>query len=85
MKPDFYLASLFLVYSLTVDKRNQSFKPTQGHIVSFNQSIPIIQDSSSFLNGITASKYKDFSEDLIGSLKIYARAINGVDPSIPVP
>ena len=71
-----------LGYSLTVDKRNQSFKPSQGHIITFNQSIPIVQDSSSFLNGITASKYKDFSEDLIGSLKIYARAINGVDDDV---
>ena len=69
-------------YSLILDKRNQSFKPTQGHILVFTQSLPIIQDSSSILNGISLSKYKDFSEDVIGSLKIYARAINGLDDDV---
>ena len=71
-----------LGYSLTVDKRNQVFKPSQGHITSFRQSLPIIQDSSSILNGLDISAYHDFSEDLIGSLKFHARAINGLDDDV---
>jgi len=71
-----------LVYSLTLDKRNQSFQPTEGYSTSFVQSLPLIQDSSSIMNGVNASAYHDFSEDLIGSLKFYARTIHGVDDDV---
>jgi len=69
-------------YSLVKDSRNQKFKPTRGKKVSFQQSIPIIQDSSSILNGLNISAYHDFSEDLIGSLKLHSRAINGIDDDV---
>ena len=39
-------------YSVSLDKRNQPFRPTQGYRATFLQSLPIIQDSSSLLNGI---------------------------------
>tara|TARA_Y100000590_G_scaffold428109_1_gene539089 strand:+ start:412 stop:2649 length:2238 start_codon:yes stop_codon:yes gene_type:complete len=71
-----------LGYSLIKDDRNQKFKPTRGKKVSFQQSIPIIQDSSSILNGLDISAYHDFSEDLIGSLKLHSRAINGIDDDV---
>ena len=71
-----------LGYSLTFDKRNQIFKPTKGHITTFSQSLPIIQDSSSIMNGLTVSSYKDFSDDVIGTLKFFGRAINGVDDDV---
>ena len=71
-----------LGYALTVDKRNQSFRPTEGYKTTFRQSLPIIQDSSSILNGLDVSAYHDFSEDLIGSLKFHSRAINGIDGDV---
>jgi len=71
-----------LGYSLIKDSRNQKFKPTRGKKISFQQSIPIIQDSSSILNGLNISAYHDFSEDLIGSLKLHSRAINGIDDDV---
>ena len=71
-----------LGYALTVDKRNQRFKTTEGYKTTFRQSIPIIQDSSSILNGLDISAYHDFSEDLIGSLKFHSRAINGIDGDV---
>ena len=69
-------------YGLILDKRNQSFKPTEGYRTSFVQSLPIIQDSSAILNGLDVSAYHDFSEDVIGSLKFHARAINGIDKDV---
>ena len=80
MKGNFFNANLG--YGITFDKRNQAFKPTQGHIVNFRQSLPLIQDSSSILNSLNVSAYHDFSEDLIGSLKFHARAVNGVDADV---
>ena len=66
-------------YGITVDKRNQRFQPTEGYRTKFSQTIPIVMDSSSLLNGLDVSTYYDFSEDLIGSIKLYARSIHGVD------
>ena len=74
--------NLDFIYGVTVDKRNQSFKPTEGYRVKFKQSIPLVQDSSSFLNGLDMSKYHDFSDDIIGSLKFHGRVIVGVDEDV---
>ena len=63
---------------LTKEKRNQIFQPTSGYVASFNQSLPIILDSSSILNGFDISAYRAMSEDVIGSVKFYARSIHGV-------
>ena len=80
MKGNFF--NVDLGYAVTLDKRNQSFKPTEGHRTSFTQSIPLVQDSSSIMNGLDISKYHGFSEDLIGSLKLHARSINGIDDDV---
>ena len=80
MEGNFFNADL--AYAISLDKRNQRFKPTQGYKTTFRQSLPLIQDSSSFLNGIDVSAYHGFSEDLIGSLKIYARTIHGIDSDV---
>ena len=71
-----------LGYSITLDKRNQSFQPTEGYRASFSQKLPLIQDSSSIMNGYNISAYHDFSEDVIGSLKFYAKTIHGVDDDV---
>ena len=34
------------------------------------------------MNSLNLSKYHDFSEDLIGSLKFHAKAVNGVDDDV---
>ena len=69
-------------YAITLDKRNQAFKPTQGYKSTFRQAIPLVMDSSSMLNGVDISAYHDFSEDLIGSLKLHARSIHGIDEDV---
>ena len=69
-------------YAITLDKRDQRFETTSGHKISFVQSLPIVQDSSSILNGLTASKYFEFSEDVIGALKIYGRSLHGIDDDV---
>ncbi len=71
-----------LMYGVTLDKRDQSFKPTEGYRVKFLQSVPIVQDSSALLNGLDISKYHDFTDDVIGSLKFHGRAIIGIDEDV---
>jgi len=71
-------------YGITIDKRNQSWQPTEGHKASFFQSLPLIQDSSSVTNRFNISKYHDFSEDVIGSLKFQLKTIHGTDGDVRV-
>jgi len=69
-------------YGLTFDQRNQVFKPTSGYVSSFYQSIPVIQDSSSFANTLRIIGYHGFSDDIVGSLKFLGKAIHGVDDDV---
>ena len=80
MEGNFFNADLG--YSLIKDGRNQRYKPTKGSKITFQQSIPVIQDSSSILNGLDISTYHDFSDDLIGVIKFHSRAINGIDKDV---
>ncbi len=71
-----------LGYAIIWDRRDQRYKPTDGYKATFRQSLPLIQDSSSIMNGFDVTGYHDFSEDVIGSLKFYTRTIHGVDDDV---
>ena len=66
-------------YGITLDKRNQVFMPTAGYRTKFIQSLPLVMDSSSLLNGLDVSAYHSFSDDLIGVIKFHARTIHGLN------
>jgi outer membrane protein insertion porin family len=65
-------------YGFALDKRNRSFMPTDGSIISFNQSLPLYADKSFISNTISSSSYKTITEDIIGAGKIHFTAINGL-------
>ncbi len=65
-------------YGFTFDKRNRSFMPTSGSIVSFGQSLPLFADKSSISNLFRASTYKMLNEDIVGASKIYLSSTNGL-------
>ena len=65
-------------YGFKYDKRDRKFMPTSGSVYSFNQTLPIVADKRFISNTISASGYKSFSENIIGSSKIYLSAINGI-------
>ena len=71
-----------LTYGIALDKRDQSFKPTEGYKVKFVQSLPLVQDSSSIYNSIDIKTYHDFSDDIIGSVKFLGRTITGIDDDV---
>ena len=76
-----YITSDF-TYGITLDKRNQSFQPTEGYSTSFFQSLPLIQDSSSIRNTFNANTWHEISENVIGSLKFQAKTVHGVDDNV---
>ena len=69
-------------YGISLDKRNQSFQPTDGYKTEFIQTLPLLQDSSSILTGLSGSIYHAMSENVIGSIKYYARSVHGVDGDV---
>ena len=77
-KMDGEYTDLDFSYSVTSDKRNQRFMPTAGHMYQFSQVIPLYSDAPSITNGFNSAYYKEFTEDLIGSIKFYAKAINPI-------
>ena len=81
-KPIINYTNLDFSYGIVWDKRNQVFQPTAGYRTKFSQSLPLIQDSSSIVNGLDLSAYRNFSEDVIGVAKFYARAVNGIDDDV---
>ena len=76
-----YLNSDF-TYGITLDKRNQSWQPTEGYLTSFYQSLPLIQDSSSIINTYSATAWNEISENAITSLKFQAKSVHGVDENV---
>jgi outer membrane protein insertion porin family len=70
-----------LRYSIIQDKRDQSFKPTEGYRASFNQKLPIYAEAPSFINGLDYSAYHSFSDNLIGSLRFHGRVIKSLSSS----
>ncbi len=66
-------------YGVAVDKRNSPYKPTNGYFSKFRQGIPLYADSPFIQNTYQFSAYKAFSADLIGSIKFFGSAINGLD------
>ncbi len=65
-------------YGFALDKRNRSFMPTDGSIISFNQSLPIYADKRFIANTVSSSSYKTLTENVIGAGKIYLSSINGL-------
>ena len=65
-------------YGISYDNRDRVYKPTDGYLSSFSQSLPIIADASAIRNTYQLSLYNSFGQDFIGSFKFYTSAINGL-------
>ena len=73
-----------LSYSLTLNKLDQNFQPSDGHIAKFAQTLPIYSDDLSLENSLTAAKYHSVNESLIFSGKLYLKAVNSIDDDVRV-
>ena len=64
-------------YSLSYDKRNQSFQPSDGFISTFTQSLPFnVGDNQTIINGYEFTSYHEYLEDLVASISIFGKAAN---------
>ncbi len=71
-------------YSLTFNKLDQNFQPSDGFITKFSQTLPIYSDDQSIENSFTAAKYHSVNESLILSGKLYFKAVNSIDDDVRV-
>ena len=78
-----YFENLFS-YNLTLNKLDQNYQPTDGHLASFKQVLPIYSDDLSIENTINLSKYYSVSDNLILSGKFFLRAVNSIDDDVRV-
>ena len=78
-----YFENLFL-YSITLNKLNQNFQPTDGFFTKFSQSVPIYSDDNSFENTLTASKYHSITENFLLAGKLFLKAVNSIDGDVRV-
>ena len=72
-----YFDTLF-DYSIYYDKRNSPYQPTSGFKSNWVQSLPILSDGPSIVNGYDITGYKEIIDDMVFSAGLYARAINSI-------
>ncbi len=78
-----YLENLF-TYNLSLNKLDQNYQPTEGHLISFKQVLPIYSDDLSIGNTLNLAKYHSLSDNLILSGKFFLKTVNSIDDDVRV-
>ena len=78
-----YFENLFL-YSVTLNKLNQNYQPTDGIFVKFSQSLPIYSDDNSIENTFSASKYHSINDNFLLGGKLFLKSVNSIDSDVHV-
>ena len=73
---DYY--DINLDYGVYYNKLNQSYAPSEGYSSSFNQQVPLFSNNYSLVNTYEFRKYNEISDQMIGSIKFYAKSINSL-------
>ena len=68
-------------YSFLFDKRDQSFRPTDGYYSRFNQTLPLLSNDYSLSNIYDFKTYHKLSENMISNISFYISAINSLEGS----
>jgi outer membrane protein insertion porin family len=66
------------IYTLSYDKRNQRFQPSEGFKSQFTQSLPLVSENYELKNVYEITKYVPFDNGMIGNITFGAAAVNGV-------
>jgi outer membrane protein insertion porin family len=78
-KQDGNYSNVKLDYSFLYDKRDQSFRPTDGYFSKFNQTLPIISNDYSLSNIYDFKTYHKLSENMISSISFHISSINSLE------
>ena len=73
-----------ITYSLSYNKLNQNFQPSDGFLNRFSQTLPIISDDVSIENSFTSDIYHSVNENLILSAKFLIKTVNSLDDNVRI-
>ena len=73
-----------LAYSVSYNKLDQDFQPSDGFKNTFSQTVPLISDDQSIENSLTSSVYHSINDNLILSARLYLKAINSLDGDVRI-
>ena len=67
------------IYSLTYDKRNQKYEPSDGFISTFSQNIPLaFNESQTIVNGYEITNYNEYLDNKVLKLSFFGRSANSL-------
>ena len=71
---------IYFNYGTIYDLRDRSYRPTSGHTVKFNQSLPIYSENYELTNTFEVNKYHPLNStsDIIGKISFYAKSVNAM-------
>ncbi len=69
----------FFNQTISYDKRNQKFKPSDGYISRFTQNIPLISDSYTLTNAYDYKIYNQWLDENVFSFGVFAKAANSLN------
>ena len=78
-KQDGNYNTIELDYSFLYDKRDQSFRPTDGYFSRFNQTLPLLSNDYSISNIYDFKTYHKLSENTVSNLSFHVASINSLD------
>ena len=65
-------------YTVDYDLRDQKYQTTEGSRTIWTQRIPVYSESYELVNGITHSIFTPITNDIVGRVSVYSRAINAI-------
>ena len=78
-----YIENL-LSYSISYNKLDQNFQPSDGFINKFSQTLPIYSDDLSIENSFSTAGYHSVNDNLILSAKFLLKSINSLEDNVRV-
>ncbi len=65
-------------YLFDYDKRNQRFQTTKGFRSRFDQSIPVVSETYSLVNGYEFNYYQELISEMVSTFSFFARTVNSI-------
>ena len=73
-----------LTYQISYNKLDQNFKPSDGSITKFSQTLPLYADDVAVENKFTRAMYHPLTDNIIVSANLFLKTINSLDDDVRV-
>ena len=73
-----------LTYQISYNKLDQNFKPSDGSITKFSQTLPLYANDVAVENKFTRAMYHPLTDNIIVSANLFLKTINSLDDDVRV-